>query len=88
MQPSDVMLNYAPGHRLSVVLYLSQEVNQPANRDMEALTKELIAIALDHGGSFYLPYQQHYTRPTSTGPTPRSTSSSPSNAPTTPSCCS
>ena len=62
VQPSDVMLNYAPAHRLSVVLYLSQEVNAPANRDMEAQTRKLIASVLDHGGSFYLPYQQHYTR--------------------------
>ncbi len=60
--PSDVLLNYAPDHRLSVVLYLSQEVNHAANRDMESLTTRLIEIALDHGGSFYLPYQQHYTR--------------------------
>ena len=62
VQPSQVMLNYAPGHRLSVVFYLSQEVDPAANRDMESLTKRLISVALDHGGSFYLPYQQHYTR--------------------------
>ena len=62
VQPSDVLLNYAPGPRLSVVLYLSQQVNQVANRDMAALTRKLIGVALDHGGTFYLPYQQHYTR--------------------------
>jgi len=62
VQPSDVLLDYAPEHRLSVVLYLSQQVDQPGNRDMESLTRRLIGIALDHGGSFYLPYQQHYTR--------------------------
>ena len=62
VQPSDVLLNYAPGPRLSVVLYLSQQVNQAANRDMASLTRKLIGVALDHGGTFYLPYQQHYTR--------------------------
>ena len=58
----ETMLDYAPGPRLSVVLYLSQQVDEAGNRDMKALTRELVAIALDHGGTFYLPYQQHYTR--------------------------
>jgi len=58
----ETMLDYAPGARLSVVLYLSQEVDADGIRDMESLTRELVAVALDHGGTFYLPYQQHYTR--------------------------
>jgi FAD/FMN-containing dehydrogenase len=59
---SDVMLDYAQGERLSVVFYLSQKVTQDANRDMADLTRTLTARALDRGGTFYLPYQQHYTR--------------------------
>ncbi|QNN52352.1 FAD-binding oxidoreductase [Nocardioides mesophilus] len=57
----EVLLDYARGDRLSVVLYLSQEVSVAGNRDMARLNQELIAIALRHGGTFYLPYQQHYT---------------------------
>jgi FAD/FMN-containing dehydrogenase len=59
---SDVMLDYAHGERLAVVLYLSQKVTREANRDMADLTRTLIAHALDRGGTFYLPYQQHYSR--------------------------
>lgn len=56
------LLDYAKGERFSVVLYLSQDVSREGNRDMAALTRALIGAALEHGGTFYLPYQQHYTR--------------------------
>ncbi len=56
------MLGYAAEERFSLVLYLSQEVTPRANRDMAGLTRALVASALEHGGTFYLPYQQHYTR--------------------------
>ncbi len=55
-------LDYAQGERLSVVLYLSQSVSGPGNEDMADLTRALVAASLAHGGTFYLPYQQHYTR--------------------------
>lgn len=58
----DVVLDYAQGERFSVVLYLSQEVSDPGNVDMASLTQALVAASLEHGGTFYLPYQQHYTR--------------------------
>ena len=58
----EVLLDYARGERFSVVLYLSQEVSAEGNRDMALLNQELIEGALDRGGTFYLPYQQHYTR--------------------------
>jgi FAD/FMN-containing dehydrogenase len=45
-----------------VVLYLSQRVDAAAKRDMAHLTRALVSTALDHDGTFYLPYQQHYTR--------------------------
>lgn len=57
-----VMLDYARGERFSVVFYLSQRVDAAGRRDMAQLTRELVSTALDHGGTFYLPYQQHYTR--------------------------
>lgn len=57
-----VLLDYARGERFSVVLYLSQDVSAAGNADMAGLTTRLIADAFEHDGSFYLPYQQHYTR--------------------------
>lgn len=59
---SDVLLDYAQGDRLSVVLYLSQNISADGNADMAALTHDLLVAALQHGGTFYLPYQQHYSR--------------------------
>ncbi|GAA1985842.1 FAD-binding oxidoreductase [Isoptericola halotolerans] len=58
----DTLLRYAPDDRLAVVLYLSQQVSDEANADMADLTEQLVQLALDHAGTFYLPYQQHYTR--------------------------
>lgn len=58
----DIVLDYAQGERFSLVLYLSQEVSEEGNADMAALTRSLVATSLDLGGTFYLPYQQHYTR--------------------------
>jgi FAD/FMN-containing dehydrogenase len=57
----DVALDYAQGDRLSVVLYLSQRVSPAGNDDMGDLTQRLVARSLARGGTFYLPYQQHYT---------------------------
>lgn len=57
-----VLLDYARGDRFSVVLYLSQEVSAEGNRDMAGLTRALVDRALAVGGTFYLPYQQHYSR--------------------------
>ncbi len=57
-----VLLDYARGDRYSVVLYLSQDVTAEGNRDMARLTRTLVEKALAADGTFYLPYQQHYTR--------------------------
>lgn len=57
----DVTLDYAQGVRYSVVLYLSQRVSPDGNDDMRDLTERLVARSLARGGTFYLPYQQHYT---------------------------
>ena len=62
VNPDDISLTYARSHRLSVVLYLSQHVDHSGVEDMQDLTRTLIDLALAHGGTFYLPYQQHYTR--------------------------
>jgi FAD/FMN-containing dehydrogenase len=62
VNPDHIKLSYATSHRLSVVLYLSQHVDPAGVEDMATLTRTLIDLALVHGGTFYLPYQQHYTR--------------------------
>ena len=62
VEQSETLLSYAPEHRLSVVLYLSQRVTPAGHADMADLTRRLVALALEHGGTFYLPYQQHYSR--------------------------
>lgn len=58
----DIVLDYAQGERFSLVLYLSQEVSDEGSEDMASLTRALVESSLDLGGTFYLPYQQHYTR--------------------------
>ncbi|HEV2796929.1 MAG TPA: hypothetical protein VGV65_04860, partial [Nocardioides sp.] len=62
VERSETLLSYAPEHRLSVVLYVSQRVTPAGHADMADLTRRLVALALERGGSFYLPYQQHYSR--------------------------
>lgn len=57
----NIALDYAQGDRFSLVLYWSQAVSEDGNADMADLTRSLVAASLDHGGTFYLPYQQHYT---------------------------
>ena len=44
------------------MLYLSQRVTPAGHADMADLTRRLVALALARGGTFYLPYQQHYSR--------------------------
>ena len=56
------MLDYAQGERFSVVLYLSQQGSAAGNEDMATLTRALVSPRWSYGLSFYLPYQQHYTR--------------------------
>ena len=58
----DIMLNYAKGDMFAVVLYLNQEVSRAGNEKMAQVTRQLIDAAADHGGTFYLPYQLHYSR--------------------------
>ncbi|WP_153394057.1 FAD-binding oxidoreductase [Ornithinicoccus halotolerans] len=58
----DIVLDYAQGERFSLVLYLSQATSDAGNADMADLTRALVESSLDLGGTFYLPYQQHYTR--------------------------
>jgi len=57
----DLVLGYAKNDVFAVVLYLSQSTNSEGNADMGRLTRQLIDVAQSVDGSFYLPYQLHYT---------------------------
>lgn len=57
----DILLNYAKEDMFSVVLYLNQKVSPAGNEKMAQVTRQLIDTAADHGGTFYLPYQLHYS---------------------------
>ncbi len=57
----DHALAYAPADMFAIVLYLNQRTDAEGDARMRALTRRLIDIAADHGGTFFLPYQLHYT---------------------------
>lgn len=53
------VLAYAPEPRVAAVMLFSQAMTQSAEADMRAMTEWLIDVALELGGSFYLPYRLH-----------------------------
>lgn len=55
------MLNYAPEDMFAIVLYLNLQVNPQALQEMKRLTRELINIAIQFKGTFFLPYQLYFT---------------------------
>ncbi|MQB01426.1 MAG: FAD-binding protein [Actinobacteria bacterium] len=58
----DLVLGYAKDDVFAVVLYFSQRTGAEGNADMGRLTRQLIDFAGSLGGTFYLPYQLHYTK--------------------------
>jgi len=54
-------LPWAPEEVFSFVLYYKQRTWPRARDEVGAWTRELIALALRHGGRYYLPYQLHAT---------------------------
>jgi FAD/FMN-containing dehydrogenase len=61
VHPEDNMLNYAPEAMFAVVLYLNQPTTAAGNESMRSLTSDLIDLAIAQGGTFFLPYQLHYS---------------------------
>ena len=57
----DTVLTYAPEDMFAVVLYVNQTTDQEGNDRMGRFTRDLIDLALQCGGRFFLPYQTHYT---------------------------
>jgi len=56
----DIALNYAPAEAFSVVLYVNQTVDEAGIEKMRGITRDLVDLAHEHGGRFFLPYQRHY----------------------------
>jgi FAD/FMN-containing dehydrogenase len=57
----DTLLTYAPTDMFAIVLYLNQTADAAGTARMRRLTGDLIDLAARHGGTFFLPYQLHYT---------------------------
>lgn len=62
--PADAvsLLPWAREEVFCFVLYYKQRTHARALKAVEAWTKELMELALQHGGRYYLPYQMHATR--------------------------
>lgn len=59
----DMALNYAPEEgMIAIVLYLNQSRDDAGNAHMRDLTQALIDTTLEHEGTFFLPYQLHYSK--------------------------
>lgn len=57
----DTFLRYADQDLFAFVMLFVQERTAAGERDMEALTRELIDAVLEHEGRYYLPYRLHAT---------------------------
>jgi FAD/FMN-containing dehydrogenase len=64
MVPADrtTALPYAPADRVGFVLYFNQALERVPSETLWRATQQLIDLALDCGGRFYLPYQLAYSR--------------------------
>jgi len=54
-------LPYAKDDRIAFVLYFNQALDERDSRALEGATRDFIDLAIRHGGTFYLPYQLHYS---------------------------
>jgi FAD/FMN-containing dehydrogenase len=57
----DTFLRYANGPMFAFVMLYRQQKTADAERQMEAMTQQLIDAALASGGRYYLPYRLHAT---------------------------
>jgi FAD/FMN-containing dehydrogenase len=57
-----ITLNYAPEDMFALVLYLNQRTDGAGTAAMKKLTQSLVDLAASVGGTFFLPYQLHYTQ--------------------------
>jgi len=57
----DTLLRYATTEMLALVMLFSQERTEAGETSMEQFTRALVDVALDLGGTYYLPYRLHPT---------------------------
>jgi FAD/FMN-containing dehydrogenase len=57
----DNFLTYAPDDRFAIVLYVNQPTTPDGNEAMAKLTRDVVDLTLKVNGTFFLPYQLHYT---------------------------
>ena len=57
----DTFLRYAPEEMFGLVMLFHQRCDSAGEAAMQALTRELIDVALACGGRYYLPYRPHAT---------------------------
>ena len=55
-------LAWAPTEVFAYVLYYKQKTDPEARREVGRWTRELVEVAIQSGGRYYLPYQPHATR--------------------------
>ena len=55
------VLSYAPTDMFAIVLYVNQPATPEGNDAMAKQTRETIDLAIGQNGTFFLPYQLHYT---------------------------
>ena len=58
----DAFLNYSHRQALGVVLYINVKTSASGRADSSRTTRELVDLALEHGGTFYLPYLLDYDK--------------------------
>jgi FAD/FMN-containing dehydrogenase len=61
IQDPGSLLAWARSEVFAFVIYYKQRTDPGSRRAAEAWTRDLIDVALNHGGSYYLPYQIHAT---------------------------
>lgn len=54
-------LPYAKDDRIAFVLYFNQKLNERDSKKLESATIKLIDLAIQNGGTYYLPYQLYYS---------------------------
>jgi FAD/FMN-containing dehydrogenase len=55
-------LPYAKDDRIALVLYFNQKLNKTDSKKLEKATTDLIDLAIENGGTYYLPYQLYYSK--------------------------
>ena len=61
-QNTEAVLSYVRQDSFSIVLYMNQELSDQGRKTAQEWTRKLVDVALDHGGTYYLPYQLYPTR--------------------------